>query len=143
MIQFCTVSWFGKSFLQKSKRKTYEKCDRKVTYIVKLEYPGRFHPPIPDHSTITAPVFGRNQNSAHQSITEKPTEVYYLDGKFKYVHTVNVAGQLHPAIFFSRLHFPYFLTHFVSLYYCSIAIMYSVIVLQFDGHISYFPLSNK
>ena len=29
--------------------------------------------------TIRAPVFGRNQNSAHPSITEKPMEVYYLD----------------------------------------------------------------
>ena len=46
--------------------------------------------------TIRAPIFGRNQNSALQNITEKALEVYYLDERF--VITLSVAGLLHPAI---------------------------------------------
>ena len=45
--------------------------------------------------TVRAPVFGRYQNSAPQSITEMPME-YHLDEWF--VMTPYVAGLLHPAI---------------------------------------------
>ena len=47
--------------------------------------------------TVRAPVFGRHQFSALQSITEKPMEVYYLDEWI--IITLHVAGFLHPAIF--------------------------------------------
>ena len=50
--------------------------------------------------TIRAPVFRRNENSAPQSITEKPMEVYYLDKWFVITQYMYVAGLLHPEIFY-------------------------------------------
>ena len=34
---------------------------------------------MPLRYTVEAPIFSRNWNSAPESITEKPMEVYYLD----------------------------------------------------------------
>ena len=48
-------------------------------------------------STIRAPVFGRSQNSAPPSITEKRMEVYYLDECI--VIKMDIAGFPHQAIF--------------------------------------------
>ena len=46
-------------------------------------------------STIRAPVFGRNQNSAPPSITEKPMEVYYLDEwSVKFLHCMLLASYI-------------------------------------------------
>ena len=61
-------------------------------FLSNSQKPGGFIP-----STVRAPVFDRPQFSAHQSTTEKPMEVYYLDEWI--IITLHVAGFLHPAIF--------------------------------------------
>ena len=46
-------------------------------------------------STIRAPVFGRNQNSAPQSITKTLMEVYYLDKLFVITLYMLLAYDIH------------------------------------------------